>query len=182
MIEALFGANLVAHYLLLAGIVLSIARPEYKIWPPATQQSWQFYATWILFYMGAVLTTLTAVFTWDSWLIPDEIRLFIGVPLVLLGGACVLWGIHSLGMRNTHGLAHEFIELGAYQFTRNPQYVGDICLFVGLSLVVNSLYVAIPLLLQSITFTLAPLAEERWLQAQYGNAYSEYKQRISRFL
>lgn len=136
----------------------------------------------ILFYSGAVLTTVLALFTWNTWIVSSEIRFLIGVPLALLGGAFVSWGIVSLGIKNTHGTANGLVEHRAYQFTRNPQYVGDIVLFIGLSIVVNSLHVTIPLLLQAIIFVITPFSEELWLKEQYGNKYTEYKNRTSRFL
>jgi len=182
MIEKLFQVNLIVHYLMLGSIVFSIIQPTSRIWPPPKQQSWQFYGTWILFYSGAVLTTVLALFTWNTWIVSSEIRFLIGVPLALLGGAFVSWGIFSLGIKNTHGTANGFVEHGAYQFTRNPQYLGDIVLFIGLSMVVNSLYVTIPLLLQAIIFVITPFSEELWLKEQYGNKYTEYKNRTSRFL
>ena len=182
MIEKLFEINLIVQYLMLSGIVYSIIRPTNRIWPPPKQQSWQFYGTWILFYLGAVLTTILALFTWNTWVISAEIRFFIGVPLALLGGAFVSWGIVSLGIKNTHGSANGFVDQGAYQFTRNPQYLGDIILFIGLSMVANSLYVTIPLLLQAIIFVITPFSEELWLKEQYGNRYTEYRNRTSRFM
>ena len=182
MIEKLFQVNLIVHYLMLGGTVFSIIQPTSRIWPPPKQQSWQFYGTWILFYSGAVLTTVLALFTWNTWVVSSEIRFLIGVPLALLGGAFVSWGIFSLGIKNTHGTANGFVEHGAYQFTRNPQYLGDIVLFIGLLMVVNSLYVTILLLLQAIIFVITPFSEELWLKEQYGNKYTEYKNRTSRFL
>lgn len=167
---------------MLCGIIFSIIKPGNRIWPPPGLRSWQFFLTWILFYAGAVITTSLAVLSWNTWIISSEIRFAIGIPLVIIGGAFVSWGIISLGIKNTHGTADGFVEQGAYQFTRNPQYLGDIVLFTGLAIVVNSLYVAIPLLLQAIVFLITPFSEELWLEEQYGDKYREYKNRTSRFI
>ena len=139
-------------------------------------------ATWFLFYATVALDVILAFLTWDSWSISSEIRLFIGIPVSIIGGMLVAWGIVTLGIANTYGLKNGFINNGPYQFTRNPQYLGDIILFIGLSLVTNSLYVAIPLLLLAITFFITPLAEESWLYEKYGDDYGKYKNRTSRFL
>ena len=125
---------------------------------------------------------MLAFLTWDTWSISSEIRLFIGIPISIIGGMLVTWGIFTLGIANTYGSRNGFINNGPYRYTRNPQYLGDITLFVGLSLVVNSLYVAIPLLLLAITFFITPLSEESWLYDQYGDEYLKYKSGTSRFL
>lgn len=132
--------------------------------------------------MDSILTTVLAILTWNTWIVSLEIRFLVGVPLALLGGAFVSWGIFSLGIKNTHGVESGFVEQGAYQFTRNPQYLGDIVLLIGLSIVANSLYVTIPLLLQVIIFVITPFSEESWLNEKYGNKYIEYRNRTSRFL
>lgn len=182
MVEILFSLNLMIRYLEITGIVFSIAHPQKRIWPPPKKQSWQFYVTWLLFYSGVVLTAAQILITWNTWVIQNEIRFLLGIPFVLLGGFFVLWGISSLGVKNTHGIKNTLIVQGIYKFTRNPQYLGDIILFFGLSLLVNSVYVAIPLLLQAIIFAIAPFSEELWLTEQYGNKYTEYKNKTSRFL
>ena len=75
-----------------------------------------------------------------------------------------------------------FVSSGPYTFTRNPQYVGDIALFVGVSVIANSLLLWITHLLLALVFLVAPLAEEPWLEEQYGEEYREYMNRVRRFL
>ncbi len=167
---------------MLLGVLYSIAYPTKRIWPPPKKWAWQYIATWLLFYTTVTLDVILAYLTWDTWSILPEIRLFIGIPVSIIGGMLVSWGIFTLGVTNTYGSRNGFINNGPYQFTRNPQYLGDIILFIGLSLVANSLYVAIPLLLLAITFLITPLSEESWLYEQYGNEYGKYKSGTSRFL
>jgi len=135
-----------------------------------------------LFYTAMILTGLLSLLTWNSWGVTTEIKYFIGLPLIILGSLFASWGVLTLGIKNTHGIRETFIEHGPYQFTRNPQYVGDITLFIGIALFVNSIYAAIPLLLQSIIFLIAPLSEETWLKEKYGMEYFEYKTKTPRFL
>jgi len=182
MVEGLFFIILLIRYLEIGGIAFSIAQPEKRIWPPPKKQSWQFYTTWFLFYSGVVVTVILALMTWNTWIFSGEIRFFFGVPLMLLGGAFVSWSIVTLGIENTHGTKDGFIENGPYQFTRNPQYLGDIVLFIGLSLFINSIYAAVPLLLHALLFLITPFIEEQWLKKQYGEEYIEYRNKTSRFL
>jgi protein-S-isoprenylcysteine O-methyltransferase Ste14 len=182
MTNIFFYTNISVHYAMLVGVIFSIAYPSKRIWPPLKKWSWQYIVTWFLFYAAVTLTIILAFLTWDTWIISSEIRYFIGIPASLIGGVLVSWGIATLGIENTSGSAGGFVEKGPYQFTRNPQYLGDITLFLGLALVANSLYVAILLILQSIIFAITPLTEELWLEEQYGDDYIEYKSRTPRFL
>ena len=155
--------------MMLGGVIFSITRPSVRIWPPPKQGSWQHYLAWFLFSTAVTLTVVLALLTLDSWVISPEIRCFIGIPISLIGGLLLSWGIVTLGIENTSGAAGGFIGKGPYRFTRNPQYLGDMALFLGLALLINSLYVAVPLILQSIVFAITPLSEEPWLEEQYDN-------------
>lgn len=182
MIKLLFHCNLAIHYAMLLGTVFSIWRPANRIWPPPGKSSWQYYSSWILFYTAMILTGLLSLLTWNTWRITTEIKFFIGLPMIILGSWFVSWGILTLGIKNTVGIRDDFIESGPYQFTRNPQYIGDIVLFIGVALFVNSIYATIPLLLQSIIFLIVPFAEETWLKERYGRKYFSYKIKTPRFL
>jgi protein-S-isoprenylcysteine O-methyltransferase Ste14 len=57
-----------------------------------------------------------------------------------------------------------------------------VILFVGIILLSNSLYLAIVHVLGAIVFLITPLAEEVWLEKQYGEQYIQYKNATPRFL
>jgi len=128
------------------------------------------------------LNAVLLVLDWNSWLFDYDLRLVIGIPFALIGTLLVSWGVTSLGAGNTSGLKDGLVSSGPYRFTRNPQYLGDMILFVGLSVIANSLYLWITHLLITIIFAVAPLAEEIWLEDQYGETYVQYKRGTSRFL
>ncbi len=180
--NVLFTANAVTLVVLLIGAVWSVAFPEKRIWPPPRKHSWQHMLTWACFYLVFIFNAALFVLDWNSWLFESEIRLVLGIPLALIGGLLVSWGVATLGVRNTSGLKAGFVSSGPYRFTRNPQYLGDMILFIGLSVIVNSLYLWITHALMILVFAIAPLAEETWLEDQYGEVYREYKRATSRFL
>lgn len=71
---------------------------------------------------------------------------------------------------------------GLYRFSRNPQYVADIAILIGWTLLSASI-VAIPVITLGIAvFTAFPFAEESWLEERYGTAYLRYKAAARRFL
>ena len=55
-------------------------------------------------------------------------------------------------------------------------------IIAGFVLAANSLLALWPALLAMISAFIAPFAEEPWLEARLGNAYSDYKRRVRRFI
>ena len=166
----------------LAGAVWSVAFPERRLWPPPGRGSWQYLLTWASYWAVLAINVLLLVTDWNSWAFQSPLRFVVGAPLVVLGGLLAGWGILSVGWKNTSGLRGGFVSSGPYRFTRNPQYLGDIACFVGVSVIANSLLLWVTHLLMVLAFVIAPLAEEPWLEEQYGNAYREYRRRVPRFL
>jgi protein-S-isoprenylcysteine O-methyltransferase Ste14 len=137
---------------------------------------------WGLFYIGVIIDIYLIFTDWNTWTIPFEIRFYIGIPLIFIGSAFLIWSIYILGIKNTTGLKDGFIVKMPYDITRNPQYLSDIILLIGLILFVNSLIVSVVFLLTIILFFIMPIPEEIWLEEQYGKEYLDYKYKTSRFL
>jgi protein-S-isoprenylcysteine O-methyltransferase Ste14 len=179
--ESIFLADVAINHILLFGVAWSIVLPEKRIWPPPKKWSWQYSTTWGLFYVAFISNALLVVLDWNTWVIPYEIRFLIGIPITVIGALLVTWGIVTLGIKNTYGLRNGFILSGPYCYTRNPQYLGDMILFIGIGLVSNSLYVAVVHLLMIVVFLFTPFTEEVWLEKQYGEEYRNYKKNTARF-
>jgi len=182
VVDLIFIIDVIALFVLLVGVLWSVAVPEKSIWPPPSKRSWQHTSTWILFYLVFGLNSLLIVFDWNTWMFDDPLRFIVGAPFIIIGSLLLIWGIHTLGVKNTSGLSDGFVYDGPYRFTRNPQYLGDMMLFVGLSIVSNSFMLWITHVLLIIIFTITPLAEEDWLKDQYGDTYRSYFEGTSRFL
>lgn len=178
----LFWVAVSIGIVVLVGAIWSVAFPGRRLWPPPGRGSWQYLLTWVGFYAVCAINVLLLIMDWNSWVFQGRLRFIAGIPLVVLGGGLALWGIATVGWKNTTGLKGGFVSAGPYRFTRNPQYVGDIVFFVGVSVIANSALLWITHLLVSLWFVVAPLAEEPWLEEQYGDAYREYRGRVARFL
>ncbi len=179
--QILFYTGILIGYAYMLLLIWSILTPSHRIWPPG-EVSWKFFLSWGTFYLGIGIAVALIVLDWNTWTIPPEVRLGIGVPLTTLGLGLVAWGIRTLGLTNTHGIQDGFILSGPYRFTRNPQYVGDIIMITGIILIVNSALVAVVSLIILFSFVLLPIAEEPWLEEQYGEEYLRYKTQTPRFL
>lgn len=176
----LYG-NLLANVALLSGAVWCIAFPSRRIYPMTRPDFW-YYAMWTLFGLVFLSNPAFVVMDWNSGLWPSPLRYWLAGPLVFLGAALVTWGMLALGARRTSGLPQGLVVEGPYRFTRNPQYVGDSLLFIGVAIFANSGVVAVTHLLAALVLLLAPFAEEPWLHDEYGEDYVAYRRRVPRFL
>lgn len=77
----------------------------------------------------------------------------------------------------------ELIARGPYRFSRNPMYVGMALLQAGAGLVFANAWIsalAVPAL--AVIHYAAVLPEERYLAAEFGQAYADYAARVRRYL
>ncbi|MDE0081556.1 MAG: hypothetical protein OXT72_02775 [Gammaproteobacteria bacterium] len=177
-----FAADVATLLVLLAGIVWSVIRPERRIWPPPGRHSWQYVLTWTCTVAAAAFSGALIFLDWNSWVFPGGLRFLVGVPIVLLGGLLALWGVATIGWTNSSGVRDGFVPAGPYRFTRNPQYVGDAVLLLGLGIVANSALLWVAHALAALCFIISPLSEEVWLAEQYGDEYERYRRATPRFL
>ncbi len=180
--ERLFLLSVLAHDAYLAIIVWSILFPQRRIWPPLRRRSWKYLLSWGLFLLAVGADLVLMAWDWGRWLPLGPERYALGAPFIAVGAIFLLWGLITLGMVRTSGVAGTFVREGPYRLTRNPQYVGDIFLLLGLIIVSDSFKAATGLALLILAFLLMPLAEEPWLEEAYGERYTAYKATTPRFL
>ncbi len=72
---------------------------------------------------------------------------------------------------------------GPYRLTRNPIYLGDVIVYAGIAILIDTLW-ALPLLLLAIATVQRGviLREERYLERRFGEAYLQYKRRVRRWI
>lgn len=177
----LLGANLVAHSILIAAVVWCVAFPARRIYPFKTK-TLGYYSMWFLFIFVFLTNPVFIFLDWNTGIWSSALRFWVGVPVLGLGFAFLLWGITTLGSKNSSGLRAGFVAEGPYLISRNPQYVGDFLIFAGITILANSGIVLVTHLLTALVFLLALLAEEPWLESEYGEAYVKYREAVPRFL
>jgi protein-S-isoprenylcysteine O-methyltransferase Ste14 len=134
-----------------------------------------------------LIGALVHYFAWTIALFPPLPARVIGAVLVI--GARTLAqaarnafrrvGTNVLPTQPTIALATD----GPYRYTRNPIYLSDFVLYVGAALLVNG--VAPLLLLPLVAIGLhwgVVRPEEQYLVRKFGHTYSEYCQRVPRWL
>jgi protein-S-isoprenylcysteine O-methyltransferase Ste14 len=87
------------------------------------------------------------------------------------------------GGRDGHPYAEDLVTEGAYALSRNPMYVGNMLIMIGLAIASNSmacLLIAIPLFV--FVYSAIVAAEEAFLHARFGAAYARYAMEVPRWL
>ncbi|MGQ0723320.1 MAG: methyltransferase family protein [Candidatus Eiseniibacteriota bacterium] len=110
----------------------------------------------------------------------------LGVALVICGQllrAAVI-GIAYVPRAGCKGRVHadELVEHGLFAHCRNPLYVGNFLVFLGLFTVLNSpvgWLVGVPAV--GLTYLAIVAAEERFLAEKFGVRYDDYCRRVDRF-
>ena len=84
---------------------------------------------------------------------------------------------------NPHGAVTFVITSGPYRFSRNPIYIGYLCLTAGIPLIFGNLWGLLLAPLQVILFNrLVIEAEEAYLSRKFAHVYLDYKSRVRRWL
>ena len=183
MLTITFFITVTSAALLVALLFWSIAKPAQRVWPPPSGQAgWQFWLVWVLIGLLIIGTLYIGIVDYGSLGLAALHWRVAGGVLLVLGNGLAWWGVVVLGARPTTGLAGELVTGGPYRFTRNPQYIGDILILAGFVLAANSWLALWPALLAMISAFIAPFSEEPWLEARLGDAYSDYKRRVRRFI
>ena len=110
----------------------------------------------------------------------------IGYGLGAAGLALMVWGFLTLLRAGTTVLpnrrADQLVTNGAFAFRRNPIYMGEVLILLGVAELTHNVWFAIlaPVLAIAL-YALAILPEERHLETRFGQAYLDYKERTRRW-
>jgi hypothetical protein len=87
------------------------------------------------------------------------------------------------GGRNRQVYASRLVQGGVFAQCRNPLYLGNILLTLGLALIVNAMVfylVVLPLVIYAYTAIVA--AEEQFLRNTFGAEFDQYCRRVNRWI
>jgi len=111
----------------------------------------------------------------------------LGGLLIALGLALFTWALHTLYHHHTtvnpYKGAAALCTDGPFRFTRNPIYLGDWLILVGVSLGLRTLWPLVFAPLIWITLRYGVIRhEEAHLGLRFGEAYRHYQARVRRWL
>ncbi len=102
----------------------------------------------------------------------------IGLRYVVIGLAYI-----KRGGLNKQIYAKSLVTTGLFAHCRNPLYVGNFLMMIGLIIVHNSPWMyALGVPFFAISFLAITLAEEQYLQSRFGQEYVEYCRKVPRFM
>jgi protein-S-isoprenylcysteine O-methyltransferase Ste14 len=108
--------------------------------------------------------------------------------LVALGGQLLRVLVIGLvyitrGGQNRQVWAHALVDTGMFAHSRNPLYVANMLLYLGLSIVHNgwAMYLIV-LPFFAVAYYCIVAAEETYLSGRFGEAYVDYSRRVPRWL
>jgi protein-S-isoprenylcysteine O-methyltransferase Ste14 len=110
-----------------------------------------------------------------------------GAVLIIVGAALVVLARREFaqhGQPTDPGLpTSKLVTTGVFSVSRNPLYLGGVCILVGIALAVNLPWVLVlllPALVACHYVLIAP--EERYLAATFGQEYAMYAASVYRWL
>ena len=153
-------------------------RPSTIPWPP------------ILFV--AALLAAWALGRREGWPLPwpgvdDSPARVIGIAFGVAGLLLADWAIVTIVRAGTtvrpDAQASVLVTHGPYRRWRNPMYLSEVLMMLGLAEVTHNIWFALlaPAFMLAVTW-LAILPEERHLEARFGQAYRDYKERSRRWI
>jgi protein-S-isoprenylcysteine O-methyltransferase Ste14 len=119
--------------------------------------------------------------------LPRSLALVIGGALTLFALVLFFWALLSFRQAATPMVPYKptaaIIDTDPFALTRNPVYLAMALLYVGITLLVNTVW---PLLLLPFVLGLVQRGvierEERYLEQKFGDEYMSYKSRVRRWL
>ncbi len=119
---------------------------------------------------------------------PTTPSVLLGSVVTFLGESMRLWGVAYAGSltRVTGSVgAPAVIMAGPYAFVRNPLYLGNILMYLGIALIANALIPWLPIVATCffiVQYSLIVTLEEEFLEREFGATYQEYRNNVPRFL
>ncbi len=135
--------------------------------------------------IGAWLLGRVAPLAWPG--LDDAASHVIGWGFGLIGVALIFWSVRTLNEAGTtfrpdRG-SSALVTHGPYSRFRNPIYLGDVLVMLGLAdLTQNVWFVVAALAFAVLVTVLQILPEERHLEARFGDAYRQYRARSRRWI
>lgn len=140
-------------------------------------------------FVGAIIAAFVM-----GWLAPmpwpgldDSPAHIIGLGFGLAGLVLIVLAIRTLSAHGTtllpHGASTTLVTSGPFARFRNPIYLGELLLLLAGAEVTKSIWFVVAALLFGVLVTaLQIIPEERHLEAQFGDAYLDYKSRSRRWI
>ena len=140
----------------------------------------------VVFVPLTVLLAMNALVPWAIG-VPVVIRVVVGALLVVVGVALMAWAASVMKRQGTTVIPWEQVDAlvtnGPFAFTRNPIYLGDGLVYLGITVAFGSWWpvLGLPVVLLVLHRYVID-REEAYLTERFGPAYTTYAGRVRRWL
>ncbi|MBM3234716.1 isoprenylcysteine carboxylmethyltransferase family protein [Candidatus Poribacteria bacterium] len=117
---------------------------------------------------------------------PSQFSFSIGFIIVILGELLRIWAVGYAGAATrtrSMGAARQLVTAGPYAYVRNPLYLGNFLLSLGIC-IISGVHWMIPIFLVGYIFQYLPIifSEEAHLRKECGKIYDDYYANVPRFI
>jgi protein-S-isoprenylcysteine O-methyltransferase Ste14 len=117
---------------------------------------------------------------------PHPAAFLYGLGLIFLGEMARLWAVaHAGGSTRTRSVgAPEFVTSGPFAHTRNPLYIANTLIYLGITFLAGGkpLWIAIALGFSILQYSLIVSLEEETLSGLFGAEYRLYRRGVPRWI
>lgn len=158
----------------MARVADDFARPNALPWPP-------------MLLLGAAVASI-ALGNWLPLRLPDSNIVTIpGLLIAALGIGFDAWAIITMRKADTNVLPHraadKLVTWGPFRHSRNPIYLGNTLLLIGIGLAFGNAWFLLSALISAVLVDyLAIRREERHLAARFGDDWTAYASATPRWL
>lgn len=123
---------------------------------------------------------------WSDWLDAQLIgggwtRYWTAVAIILAGLALAIWARRALGDNWSGSVTvkedHELVQSGPYRWIRHPIYSGILLMILGTGLASGRVHGLLAFPIALIALWLKSGVEERWMESEFGDRYTAYRNR-----
>jgi protein-S-isoprenylcysteine O-methyltransferase Ste14 len=138
-------------------------------------------------YLGVLGLGLLLEWLWPTQVLPWRLALAVGSVVLICGVIGLVAAIRTLLRAQTpvdpYKATTTIVTDGLFRFSRNPIYVSDMLLYVGLSLALNTWWALALTPVVVWIMNIGVIArEEAYLEQKFGNDYVQYKRQVRRWL
>ena len=146
-------------------------------------RNWLFIILYLLLFVPSPPLFSEKVFGPDYYLWPVIIGLLITITGQAIRGVTIGLAYIIRGGKEGKVYAEQLVTTGIFNHCRNPLYVGNILMLLGVGVLSNSLlYVGVIMPLFLIIYQAIVLAEENFLRNKFGASFDQYCSRVNRWI
>jgi protein-S-isoprenylcysteine O-methyltransferase Ste14 len=146
-------------------------------------RNWLFIILYLLLFLPSPPLFSENLFGPGYFYWPLILGLIITVSGQVIRGATIGLAYIIRGGKEGKVYAEELVTSGIFNHCRNPLYVGNILMLLGVGVLSNSLlYVAVIMPLFLLIYQAIVLAEENFLRGKFGESFKRYCSRVNRWI